>query len=33
MMTGQGIVEQGRHDDLIAAGGVSAGLYSVQASL
>lgn len=33
VLTDQGIVEQGRHDDLIAAGGVYAGLYSVQASL
>ena len=33
VLTEQGIAEQGRHDDLIAAGGVYAGLYSVQASL
>ena len=33
VLTDQGIAEQGRHDDLIAAGGVYAGLYSVQASL
>jgi ATP-binding cassette, subfamily B, bacterial len=33
VLTDQGIAEQGRHDELIAAGGVYAGLYSVQASL
>lgn len=33
VLTDQGIVEQGRHDDLITAGGVYAGLYSLQASL
>jgi len=33
VLTDQGIAEQGRHDDLIASGGVYAGLYSVQASL
>ena len=33
VLTEQGIAEQGRHDELIAAGGVYAGLYSVQASL
>ena len=33
VLTDQGIAEQGRHDDLIVAGGVYAGLYSVQASL
>ena len=33
VLTEQGIAEQGRHDELIATGGVYAGLYSVQASL
>ena len=33
VLTEHGIAEQGRHDELIAAGGVYAGLYSVQASL
>lgn len=33
VLTERGIAEQGRHDDLIAAGGVYARLYSVQASL
>ncbi len=33
VLTAQGIAEQGRHDELIATGGVYAGLYSVQASL
>ena len=33
VLTAHGIAEQGRHDELIAAGGVYAGLYSVQASL
>ena len=33
VLTDRGIAEQGAHDELIAAGGVYAGLYSVQASL
>lgn len=33
VLTEQGIAEQGTHDALIAAGGVYAGLYRVQASL
>ena len=33
VLTAHGIAEQGRHDELIATGGVYAGLYSVQASL
>ncbi|WP_293678119.1 ABC transporter ATP-binding protein [uncultured Phenylobacterium sp.] len=33
VLTGEGIAEQGRHQDLIAAGGAYASLYSVQASL
>jgi ATP-binding cassette, subfamily B, bacterial len=33
VLTDQGITEQGTHEELIAAGGVYAGLYSVQASL
>lgn len=32
VLTDQGIVEQGAHDELIAAGGAYAGLYKVQAS-
>ncbi len=33
VLTEQGVAEQGTHDALIAAGGVYAGLYRVQASL
>ena len=33
MLTDQGIAKQGRYEELIAAGRVYAGLYSVQASL
>jgi len=33
VLTDEGITEQGTHEELIAAGGVYAGLYSVQASL
>jgi len=33
VLTDQGIAEQGTHDELIAAGGAYASLYSVQASL
>jgi len=33
VLTDQGITEQGTHEELIAAGGVYAGLYTVQASL
>lgn len=33
VLTDRGIAEQGSHDELIAAGGAYAGLYSVQASL
>lgn len=33
VLTDQGIIEQGSHDALIAAGGAYAGLYRVQASL
>jgi ATP-binding cassette subfamily B protein len=32
VLTDQGVAEQGSHDELIAAGGVYAGLYKVQAS-
>jgi len=32
VLTDQGVAEQGSHEQLIAAGGVYAGLYSVQAS-
>jgi ATP-binding cassette subfamily B protein len=33
VLTDQGVAEQGSHDELIAAGGAYASLYSVQASL
>jgi ATP-binding cassette subfamily B protein len=33
VLTDQGVAEQGSHDQLIAAGGAYASLYSVQASL
>ncbi|MBB2707437.1 UNVERIFIED_ORG: ABC-type multidrug transport system fused ATPase/permease subunit [Rhizobium esperanzae] len=33
VLTGDGIVEQGTHDDLMTQGGVYANLHSVQASI